>query len=671
MDDYGESIYDDNEDDKNEFKVHEGIILAIHLSPSMYNKMSSIFSTFLNLLKHLIKTMPNTGLGLYIGNCNKKDDDKNSSIDTPEGIYRIFRLQDMNQGMLKTLDRYIKNSISKDSFIDISFNKGENWDKLLPIKDQNIDESFGHLFYSMLQQSLIDFNHIPLRTEEYTSRKIFFFTDCHKPFNGDEIIKQKIHSKLRDLNSSKITVYPFIMSNTDDSDGYGDEVKKEEQEGAETNKNIDQLDEFKQLFDFPLDLESKKYLPAINEISLNSLEEKIMKHSTVRRLVFQCPLIFDKLKISVKGINPFTSVELKKVKFYNANNRLRYVNRKNTHISNEKEIDNNEITKVYQIADQYLSVDKQIQTECLQFGEPEKPILHILGTRKFKYFNPSYTISKSVFMIADDDGEHEDSLDKFAALYKSLFQKKMMVLCWGMPRKLSYPRFYYLIPTALAENYGLSSFERYPQSLAMIEFPFGNEIRKAPDYIDQLDSLKEIDDSHLLDKIINFSISDKFKTYPNPKLAWNFQIMEDHILQVEIPESERVDGLNLSERQLKLDGMYQHMLTLRKKIDNNSDLTLIINDLRSRYNRIANFNELKRTADEKFKSSKRVHAQQSDELLTDTKIVIFYHEFGLKNCTNDMLRSYIKSKGGIIKIGKNKGEMIANIVEYLQNNSLL
>jgi hypothetical protein len=36
-----------------------------------------------------------------------------------------------------------------------------------------------------------------------------------------------------------------------------------------------------------------------------------------------------------------------------------------------------------------------------------------------------------------------------------------------------------------------------------------------------------------------------------------------------------------------------------------------------------------------------------------------------------MLRAYIKSKGGTIKIGKNKGEMIANIVEYLTNNQLI
>lgn len=653
---YGDTDEDDAID---EFRVHEGIILAVHLTNTINGSLSSIFTTFLNLLITLTKTMPNTGLGLYIFNC-AKDNKNEPGMDTPEGVYRIFRLQDLNQGMLKILDRYLQNAIPKDTVIDISFNNNEKWNKLLPIKDTNVDESFGSSLYSMLQQALMDFNNIPMRTEEYTSRKIFLFTDCATPFHGDQNLKQKIHSKLRDLNDFKITVYPFILKNTE-------------------TDSFTQINEFRQLFDFPLesDLDSKKYLPAINEVTLDKLDEKIIKHATVRRMAFQCPLIFGDLKISVRGINPFTRVEWKKIQFYNNNNRLSFVTKKHipTCAVDGQELEPEDIKRVYQIADQYIGIDEQISTECLKFGEPEKPILHVVGTRKFEYFNPSYTISKSLFMIADDDSEVEDSLQQFAALYKSLCKKKMMVLCWGMPRKSSYPRFYYLIPTSIIDTFGLT-FEKYPQALAMLEIPFGNEVRKAPDYINELENLHELDDTKMMDQLVKSAMVEKFQTLPNPSLSWKFKVMEDHILQREV-SSVKGENEDFGKQQLEMDEMYQQLASLKLRMEKDDTLTQLVHNLQSRYNRVLNFNELKRNAEDQEANkiarltSKRVKLPSSKETMTDARAVIFYNEFGLKNCTNDVLRDYIKSKGGLIARGKNKTEMIENIVDYLTNNRLI
>lgn len=667
--------HDDNHDDDadvddnegiNEFKIHEGIILAVHLTDSITESLTSIFSTFLKLLMTLTKTMPNTGLGLYIFNCSKEGKEHDDIYsETQEGVYRLFRLQDLNQGMLRTLDRYLSNSIPSETVINVSFNNnGQQWNKLLSIKDQNINSSFGHSLYTMLQQSLLDFNNVPTKTEEYTSKKIFLFTDCQTPFDGDINIKQKIHSKLRDLNDFKITVYPFII-----------ESKQHDNLSIIKSKN-DQIDEFRQLFDFPLDsdLESKKYLPKINEISLDKLEEKIIKHATVKRMAFQCPLIFGNLKISVKGINPFTQVEWKKIKFYNNNNRLNLVKRRTIPTSNGIEVKSEDLKKVYQIADQFIGIDDQIGKECMKFGESEKPILHIIGTLKFNKYNPSYTISKSVFMIADDDGEYDESLEKFSALYKSLCKKKLMALCWGMPRKISYPRLYYLIPTSIIDTFGLT-FEKYPQSLAVIELPFGNEIRKAPDYIQNIDAISELDeDANKLDILLNAATVDKFSTLPNPSLSWKFKVMEDHILQREVHITENDSINSYTEQQLEMDEMYQMIINFKEKIKNDENLTNLVNDLTTRYNRVLNFNELKRINDEANdpmpKRSKGAKSKATGSL-TDAKAVIFYKEFGLKNCTNDILREFISSKGGIIKMGKNKGEMIANIHEYLVNNKLV
>lgn len=672
-----ENLLEDGVDEKNEYKIHEGIILGVILSPSMYDKMSTIFATFLNLLKRLIKTMPNSGLGLYVGNCSKEDP-KGQSLETPEGVFRMFRLQDINQDMLKVLQRNMKNATPTESVFDIgSSSSAEKWSQILPSKTDHINDKFGHSLYTLFQQVLVDFNYIPSRTEEYTSRKMFLFTDCNTPFNGNQLIKQKLQSKLRDLNNSKITVYPFVLS-SETVDQYSSSMIKEENltsgVGLKMQKEVpDQLAEFKELFDYPLDMESKKYLPSINQISLDTLEEKIIKHATIRRLAFQCPLIFDDLKILVKGINPFTTVEWKKVKFYNSNNRLRYVKRKNIPTTNGIQLTPEEITKVYQVADQYIPIEKQIQSDCFKFGESDKPILHVIGTRKIKHFNPSYTVAKSLFMVAEEDDIDTHSLHKFAAIYKSLSKRNMMILCWGMPRKLSYPRFYYLIPTTANPSYGLS-FTNYPQSLAMLELPYGNELRKAPDYLKKIGALKEFDSKHLLDDLIKETTVEKFKTFPNPCLSWNFQVMEDHILQVEIPKNEQEKGIELRQKQLELDGMYQHMLLLNEKIDTNDKLCSLVKDLYTRYNRISNFADLKRSTDDEHsiqQNSKKAKGSTSDTKLNDAKVVIYYKESNLSKCTNDMLKQYIKSKGGMIPTGRVKSEMISNIVEYLKNRNLI
>lgn len=189
---------------------------------------------------------------------------------------------------------------------------------VFPLQEAHeVNEMFGSSLYSMLQQSLSHFRDIPQKTEDYTSRKVFLFTDCYTPYNNDNLMKQKLQSKLRDLNAEKITVYPFLFNETTETKSF---VKTEEDIDSEEDDSKQEvsLSEFRQLFDYPLTAEEKKYLPSVNSISLDSLEEKIMKHATVKRLLFQCPLMMGDKRIMVKGINPFTTVEWKKLKFSEA-----------------------------------------------------------------------------------------------------------------------------------------------------------------------------------------------------------------------------------------------------------------------------------------------------------------------------------------------------------------
>lgn len=639
-------------EERSEFRVHEGIILALYLTPTMYDNMTSIFETILSLLKSLIKSMPKTGLGFYIGNCQNENDLK-YGCETPDGVFRVFSLKDIHDKMLKILNTYMKNSTPKDSVINISFTKGERWNNLLKLKNVNTDEYFGTSLYSLLQQAQIDFSSVYRKSEEYTSRKIFVLTDCLKPWNGDRSVLKKLQNKLRDLNSSGTTVYPFILRSN---------IK---QETFEETSFENRLDEFVELFDYPLD-DGKKYIPAINEISVSALEEKMLRHSAIRNFAFQCPLVINDIKISVKGLNLLSSSDWKTMNFVHKDGRYHIANRKTIPMANDRPLEKEDIIKVYQIGDQLLPIDDQIQSECMQFGIERRPILYSIGTRAFKAFNPAYTVGKSLFMIPDEEGEFDDSLNKFASLYQSLLKKSMMLLCWGIMRTSSYPRMYYLIPTGLAVDGNLSF--KYPQSLAMIEIPFGDEIRNPPTYLRSLGKLEEIDDAELLDELVTATSNLNFENFMNPVLAWNFHIMENHILQVEDID----DGFDSSPKdgQLEMDGMYQNLKIIKKKVTTDPNLKQLVNQLQTRYNRISNAAELKRIS-ESNNSANSKRLKQMDTIPSDNTMALYFQDSKLQSLTNDVLRSYIKSKSGLIKAGKNKSDMIANISDFLRNHGLI
>lgn len=77
--------------------------------------------------------------------------------------------------------------------------------------------------------------------------------------------------------------------------------------------------------------------------------------------------------------------------------------------------------------------------------------------------------------------------------------------------------------------------------------------------------------------------------------------MEDNISQVEIPESQRIEGWI---KIVKTWWNVSKAINIKKKKDSDSDLKLIINDLRSECNIIASLNELKRGGDKKLKVQK-------------------------------------------------------------------
>lgn len=662
---------DESEDEDNViYNFHEGIVLAIHLSPTMYKKLPALFSTFLLLLKTLIKSMPKTGLGIYFSNCSKenKDDDQ---IQSSEGIFKLIKLGDINQTTLKVIDRYIKNATRGEPLMGISSREKELWAELLPALEDDAELHFGESLYRILHEAMKDFNKPTPKTDEYTSKKIFFFTDCLKPYNEDNFLKEKIQNKLRELNSNKITVYPFILRPHDDDDNdNGVPIKKEDDTESQVYQDrYVQLKEFRELFDYPAGAEGKKYLPVIDDLTLDALEEKLIKHTTMRNYNFQCPLILrNGFQIPVKGLNLLTTAEWKRVKFYNSNNRLHYAFRKNIFAQDNLIIEDEDIVKACKVGDQFFPYNEETFSECLKFGEKDAPLLRVIGARKFTHVTKSHTINKSVFVIADENTKEESSLERFAALYRSLCEKQMVLLCWGMTRKRSNPRIYYLVPTTIAEEQFF--FKKFPQSLAMIEIPFADEIRKAPEYIDQLESLDRVDGSGMLDSLIEDSTVPHFKTFPNPALAWKFKVMEEHILQVELSEKEQTQ--NIGDRQLEVDDMYQQLLEMKQKIESNPITSAIVQKLVNRYNCISNDNELKRISQEsQTNANKKAKIVGSQLTLSDSKVALYYKEYGLTNCTNDMLKKYISSKGGVIKGGRNKGEMISNIVEYLNKYNLL
>ncbi|VEU19467.1 DEKNAAC100249 [Brettanomyces naardenensis] len=667
---------DDGRDDKSMYDIHQGIIFAIHLTPTMYKNLPTIFDNLLFLIHDLAKSLPNTGLGCYLFNCSNEVTDRSDSesIRGPEwrkqllfdrkGIYPIFKLNDINANQLKTIDNLFKQSQVGDEFFN---DNPHSFDKVFQLLSTDPVKNYGEQLSSILNQCQDDFTYIPKYVKPYTSRRIFLFTDCDKPFNGSTSIRTTLQHNIHDLNTARIGVIPFLFASAEGKEFDLKEYKilLEVGESGEFAGGKDAVGS---------SAGHRSYIPSVKQISLEKIREKISKTKEIKRTAFACPLVFnEKLRISIKGYALFSELKLRLPdSFYDDEGVYKLVHTKTVKLtkSTGEIIPEDKIVKAFHIGDQYFNMDRTYYDKLLQFNESQKPILRILGFRDIQYFNPSYTIGTPVFVVPDEDGEYSHSRRTFSALYQSLTRRRKMCLAWGMPRLLSYPSLYYLIPTD--ESLGFkTNTDNYPQGLALIEIPYSDQIRMLPSYLtEQVEPTATLIPNkfdNLLEKL-----RARFVSLENPQLTWYFKVFEDFLLQREAKEPQiKIEGDDSGntgsealEKQIQVNATDQlkgKVMELRSEVMSNSEMAADFKAIRNQLNRISNFEELhpKKEEEEKPPPSKR------NKLLTDDIVIKAWKLDEMSRFSAQQLRVYINSKPNLIERANTKSAMIKNIAEYL------
>lgn len=374
--------------DDHQFGGSQSIYFLIHLTPTL-DSLQDIFIVIFDLLCHLLKTSPNSSIGIKLINSKTQNE--------------LIPLQPLNVEMFKELSKFLEN-------IDLQMDS--------PI---NIENNFGPQLLSSLE--LI---HEKIKDVNSFYNKIFLITDCSKPFNGNSNLLTLLQNRLKNLANDKITLYPIILDNI-----------------LNSNDSNNILNEYKSWFDTNLE-----FKPNLNKIKSEDFKSKLFKSIESKRFAFDLPLEIGKLSISIKGINILNPTELKSIKYYtDPQDGYNYPIISESIFLNEN---NEEISKDSLIKSTTIQNGHQHLPIFDEFDKIKKfnPKLIVKGTLPISKFNP-FICSIGKFIIPNEKGEFTNSTLHFTSLLNSLTKKKLMILCWGSLTTNSIPSLYYLIPTQL------------------------------------------------------------------------------------------------------------------------------------------------------------------------------------------------------------------------------
>ncbi|GMM28191.1 ATP-dependent DNA helicase [Martiniozyma asiatica (nom. inval.)] len=629
----------DSDDEREEYRIHEGVIFLIHRTPSMEN-LEVIFEVILGLLKHLIKTLPYTGIGLYIIN----------SAGGKSGIKTIFNLEDINEYMFRQLAEVLK--LGEESFTG---NDVYNWNEKFPIYNENIESSFGGQLLNVLHHCLVEFSKHK-GTREYSNKKVFLFSDCFYPFNGNEERKLQLQTRLSELNNEKVTLYPYLIANN-------------------FNKNTS-TDEFRDWYDIPANVDDDftVYNKSTKPIQLEDIEKKILKAVEIKRWSFTCPLQFNKFKISVKGVSLFNPVKLKKVKYIQNDGKKHTVKTDSYFVYQGEKVNKQDIIKATEVYEgQNIPYIDELYQNVMNFGYSNNPGLFVKGTIPFTKFLP-YITNESKIMIPDEFGENADSAKHFTAFYRSLVKQKKIAICYGSLRKSSFPGMYYIIPTGSNNLPYIASTENYPQQLALVEIPYGDEYRRPSAFLKDF-SFPEIENEQSMEhirKLIEVMKIDKFSLVPNPTLTWQIDNMIDAVMgnnDLQIDATKSMIDSEIKNEQLSKDLMFEAVEAQRQNIPHE-----IRNDILNYYSSLANSAnvvQLQLLADAKYDNEPARKKAKIREPLNENNITLIFKNQLLQKYTVEELKAFVNSTNGKIPKATRKPAILENIESYLRMNNRL
>ncbi|CDR45642.1 CYFA0S19e01288g1_1 [Cyberlindnera fabianii] len=550
----------------NQYELHEGIIFAIELTDSLLatdprtgrSSMEIILEALHEAMAHSAITLPNTGYGCYLFNS------KNESNGSKKGVQTLFALRDLNPKDMKIIYEIIEEN-----------RKSNDPDRpYLPLQERfspgEGSRGDNNPLYEMLSTIHEEFLIKKEFQKVYTIKKIFLFTDNDTPVDTKEK-KDFIRTICGDLDENQVTILPFFLNNKGKI--FDDSIYSEVMRLHDDLDDND--DEEAPLFDGP----------STKPIDVKDINERITRRKEIKRILFQCPLLFsDELVIGVKGYAVYNHEVPSKTKFLfvsekgrkNVHSRVRYIDKET---SGEFE----KIERVYTIGngnDDYIRLNLEQEAQIHKYDDNYDVFLKLIGFKDEKSgVKLHYNSTRSSFVVPDEDS-YTGSTRTMSALFQSLKKTGKVAIMFGKLRKSGTPTMYALQPTK--RKLFSESKAYFPEGFFLIRLPYFDDIRQFPAQHEDM-ALNPSPRFKAKTKLIlrelmmgmpEYSPSD----YRNPTLQQHYRTLHDMLMQVDR------DHTDLRAEQIANDDTLKRLEEVRMAImEENSSLANHLKDWKNMY----------------------------------------------------------------------------------------
>ncbi|CCH46331.1 hypothetical protein BN7_5924 [Wickerhamomyces ciferrii] len=535
------------------YEVHEGIIFVIELTKTIFlpnstngkSNLQEILEILNESMAHSIITLPNTGYGCYFFHSGNDQ----TSQGLKPGLEKLFSLTDLNYSNMKIVQDILEENVKTDDDSRV-YRSLEDRFPVLETDDQELKENQLYEILVTLQDEFLikkDFQ------KQYNNNKIFLFTDNDTPINPENVSQKNILRRLyNDLDDAHINISPFLINSSYKQ--FDPKIYSELFSITHDNPNDELEAGESSMFDGP----------STKPIDVSIIKQRVLRRKEIRRIQFQCPLIFnDNLIVGVKGYSIYTHEKSQRNKYvYETENFRKNVYSKRRFFNEKTGAEFDKTVKIYKFGSGEDDAIKLTNDQIFQlqtYDENYDCFLKLLGFKNEKFGNKfHYNTSKIPFVIPDED-KYDGSRRTLSALYQSLQKLEKIAILFGKLRKSGQPSLYALQITKTP----------FPEGFMLIRLPFLDDIRKIPEgyeyYNEPSNDLKLVTKSILKNLILK---GYQPKDYKNPSLQLHFKILHDYLLQVEVEDESQIDGNeDNEENKLLQDDTLNKIHQVRKRVE--------------------------------------------------------------------------------------------------------
>lgn len=667
----------EEEDDFKQYDIRDGIIFLIELNSDMFtpvkelNDKSQLFEILASideLLQQLIITLPNTGVGIYLSNC---DNSKTYNLT------KIFGLYDLSSTKMKVLHDIVTDELEKRVRLKDSYKIGNGNETNLP---------------KNLNKILDVFN----QAKHYKSKKLMWFTNNDEPYTAKQT-RDALYRVIGDYDEANIRINPVFLNRPN---------------------HTFNLKPYQEIFTTTNFLSNYKFNSAILS---DKIKDSVLRLKELKRIQFATNLILSdgelggNLGCSIKGYTLYNHEKLKKFKnLYYHENELKLVETESTltdqqgnvlelptdsekplkdqkaeaGLRNGLELNNDGENKIFHLGDQQWqflrnytfdhnpdsSTNTAIKDEVDNLDDSDDQLyidttlpgyLKLLGFRHIEHFKPFYNISSPAFITGDFlDGKnfefgYKNSIKLFSALYKSCIKLERFAIVFGCIKRTSLPNLYAMYPTNLARS-TKSPTINFPQGFLLIRLPWLDDIRSLPewfintkakfDFYNSLPNPRDLVDnfSQIIEKCLWQDYNPQ--EYPNPNINFFYKILKYDLLQIPYSEEEMTLKNN--------DITYTLVKQLQDKLSS-EELGKLVQALAQLLHKFEAFDQIQ--------ESSVPNKKRKVDTIDEEQVMVAWKTDSLNTFTMAQLRQFSEKYKSHIKPASKKQDLINNIKQFLDS----